>query len=791
MAIERLLQICVAAMVSLGALLVSTGYSLSMLPLVAAIGAFTSIVVTDMYGWVRLNHWAVNVSGLCAAGMSIATVRSIDSQSLLLAAAYLLIYLQLVLMFQRKTTRTYWQLLMSGLLCVVVAAALNEDMAFGFWLLVYVFCGLFTLAVFYIYRETSRSEGPPTTVPARRSRWPLSSTPSQLSSAPRGDFAESFLRAALVWKVFELTVGSACLATVAFYLLPRRAQEPTSAQASLGPSMVGFSRKVQLGGIGTAAENPQVVLSLELFDSDGKSLKLDAPPLIRGAVLSHYAGYGEWREQEELTRSSETTDLRRVSPGPGIVRENISLKQFDDDLVFAIYPAMIPAEASRAQADKIKYQDDSQHLVENSQRRSSSINYRLATTAIWNNRQYSIVGEENNAVSLWPPSLTKLPQDADAISGVVAAARRIVREAGVEDASIVEKARALEAHFLAPGAYRYSLSAAKRPIGVDPIEDFVTNQPVGHCEYFASALALMLRSQGIPARVVVGFRADEWNDLGNWYQVRQLHAHTWVEVYLHDNQIPPWPAGHAYERDPGSAPRAAWLILDPTPASGEDIAVSDGLTWYQRMRQWSDYVQRMWSQYVVGLTAERQLELFLPILNDLRLFIAVMFDASTWDDSSVNLRSFFRGNWFSWQGFVVAVIVCGFLVLAWRLAAMLLRPLMRRLGVGRRGEGSGLQARVGFYRSLEQLGARYGIVREPPQTAYEYSDRIAGFLEQRGHGANVRLRARRLADALCRVRFGEEVLSRDDQESLEADVQAIAAAFDAVARSRFPERRSA
>ena len=74
---------------------------------------------------------------------------------------------------------------------------------------------------------------------------------------------------------------------------------------------------------------------------------------------------------------------------------------------------------------------------------------------------------------------------------------------------------------------------------IDPIEDFVANNPRGHCEYFAAALALMLRSQGIPARVVLGYRCDEWNGPGKCYQVRQSDAHAWVEAYLAAGDIPP------------------------------------------------------------------------------------------------------------------------------------------------------------------------------------------------------------------------------------------------------------
>ena len=64
------------------------------------------------------------------------------------------------------------------------------------------------------------------------------------------------------------------------------------------------------------------------------------------------------------------------------------------------------------------------------------------------------------------------------------------------------------------------------------MEDFLVNRKKGHCEYFASALALLLRSIDIPARIVNGFKGGDWNELTQSMNVRQKHAHSWVEAYV-------------------------------------------------------------------------------------------------------------------------------------------------------------------------------------------------------------------------------------------------------------------
>src|SRR5205814_9510407 len=96
-----------------------------------------------------------------------------------------------------------------------------------------------------------------------------------------------------------------------------------------------------------------------------------------------------------------------------------------------------------------------------------------------------------------------------------------------------DKAVALWRHFLAPGQYEYSLNLDISPDEtIDPIEDFVANSRSGSCEYFASALAMMLRSQDIPARLVRGYKGGTFNTVGRYYLVQERDAHSWVEAWM-------------------------------------------------------------------------------------------------------------------------------------------------------------------------------------------------------------------------------------------------------------------
>jgi hypothetical protein len=131
---------------------------------------------------------------------------------------------------------------------------------------------------------------------------------------------------------------------------------------------------------------------------------------------------------------------------------------------------------------------------------------------------------------------------------------------------------------------RYTIELG-RDYRYDPLEDFLFVQRAGHCEYFATAMAVLLRSVGVPTRHVAGFYGGEWNAYGNYLSVRQRDAHAWVEVYLGD---------------------AGWVAFDPTPPG---VAGVGPPTWMDRMRQLADTIQLAWFKYVIEYDLGKQVDL--------------------------------------------------------------------------------------------------------------------------------------------------------------------------------------
>lgn len=163
-----------------------------------------------------------------------------------------------------------------------------------------------------------------------------------------------------------------------------------------------------------------------------------------------------------------------------------------------------------------------------------------------------------------------------------AAARRWSLRLAPHILSTPDLARTLET---ALRGWRYTLD---NPSGqaANPLEDFLDRTQTGHCEYFASAMALMLRARGVPARVVNGYRLGPWIAEGGYFRISQDEAHSWVEY---------WDQG-------------VWHVADPTPAA--PIASLGGGTGLNIFSRWADALRYRWDRYVVRFSDQDQVEGF-------------------------------------------------------------------------------------------------------------------------------------------------------------------------------------
>jgi hypothetical protein len=170
----------------------------------------------------------------------------------------------------------------------------------------------------------------------------------------------------------------------------------------------------------------------------------------------------------------------------------------------------------------------------------------------------------------------QLPRDMDAKIADLAA------QITSKERSVFENASLVESYLKRNYVYTLNLNWAPGP---QPLSTFLFEARRGHCEYFASAMAILLRAAGIPTRLVNGFLMGEYNPVSGDYIIRQSDAHSWVEVYI---------PGHG------------WIEFDPTPADPNSAEVSLAA----QMSHYVDAVEQLWNSYIIVYDFSSQQQLF-------------------------------------------------------------------------------------------------------------------------------------------------------------------------------------
>jgi transglutaminase-like putative cysteine protease len=152
--------------------------------------------------------------------------------------------------------------------------------------------------------------------------------------------------------------------------------------------------------------------------------------------------------------------------------------------------------------------------------------------------------------------------------------------------------------YLRSQPFQYTLTPPA--LGAEPVDQFLFETREGFCEHYASALTVLLRSAGLPARVVMGYQGGELNSIGSYYIIRQSEAHAWTEVWLADQ---------------------GWVRVDGVAAGApERVAIGSGrfgaartavdrvlnLSWLRRTALLWDAVNTRWHAWVVGSGPELQ-----------------------------------------------------------------------------------------------------------------------------------------------------------------------------------------
>lgn len=360
-----------------------------------------------------------------------------------------------------------------------------------------------------------------------------------------------------------------------FLLFPRVGISLLMVQQVRPTRVVGFSESVDLGGVGKLRTDPTLAMRVH-FDS----LPEEPPPrlnlYLRGAIFDHYDGR-TWTRSPRLGSSPAqegTSILIKRPPDPFRDRVmRIDLQPIDPPVVFLPLDAVALQLVSRRgehgrRGPQLFAGAHGELRYANVDKRG--LTYEVFLQDVEERLPEPIDANEVDKYLQTPATLS--PQ-------IPELARRVV---GADRSSPHRVARAIEAALRAD--YQYDLES---PAGAasDPLYDFLFVSKRGHCEFYSTAMVMMLRSLGIPARNVTGFVGGTFNRFGGFYAVRQGDAHSWVEAYL---------------------PARGWTRFDPTPPSNAAPQTEmSGILAFAR--EAIEAAAQRWSEHVVGYNLERQL----------------------------------------------------------------------------------------------------------------------------------------------------------------------------------------
>jgi transglutaminase-like putative cysteine protease len=340
-----------------------------------------------------------------------------------------------------------------------------------------------------------------------------------------------------------------------FIILPRTSYPLFYSLQRGSGAHTGFSDTVSLGNVSDIQEDPAVVLRAHMERVDENSL------YWRGIVLDTFDGIS-WQSMHKELPDNHSPLLLSGKRIP----QTIYLEPYGNKYLFALDK---PSSISLRYVSRYRDLTHSFPFI-----LSKRIRYETLSALS------DVFGEREIDRSVY----LQLPE------GRLARTKELARSLSrtTQEDTIQEML-----NFLRNGAYRYSLQ--NLPLSNNPLEDFLFNHKYGNCEYFASAMAVMLRMAGIPSRVVGGYRGGYYNDAGEYYLVPQKNAHVWVEAYLESGK---------------------WKRFDPTPAGIEHFVSFTRRDIFFKVRFFLDTINYYWNALVINYDFAKQ----MTLLQKLRSF---------------------------------------------------------------------------------------------------------------------------------------------------------------------------
>jgi len=597
------------------------------------------------------------------------------SEYVLFSAAHFMMMLQIIKLFHVKKDRDIKELLLMSLVLAGVSAAMALDVIFAPAFVLYVFCAVASQILLTVKRDAETGGANPAITQ----------------------------RMAVV----GILLAGGCLAgsLAVFVTFPRLGPSFAPLLGPGGSALSGFSGSVDLRGSGRIEHNPQIAFRTALGGPLAKEVSPDEL-LWRGIALEHFDGHTWAATKPGISphKRPKRLPFSDVADPGNVLVQTVELAPSRSRVLFGVWDIKGLSVGS----------DRSIAVVCDERRGAYSVRTPVSGTLRY--KVYSEPPPDRKALAAAgghaPDAIlranTQLPKQV--FRRVAPLAQRIAPDAQYPAA--LEKVEAVQRYLEDEYAYTTELPGHVD----DPVGQFLFETKRGHCEMFASAMIVLLRSLGVPARMVNGYIGGQWNEFLEEYVVRQANAHSWVEVYF------PIVAGDEAGR---------WVQYDPTPPGAAATNEQRGLLAYAL--RVIEYVRIKWTDNVIYYGRDQQAVL-AGYLTDML--------ASTvgWGKRSRRAAAPGFAAPLRWAlRAAIAALAAGALLIAARRLLKL---------KGRFGSNKPVHSSTKFYRELLRLLAKKGHRRAAWQTPLEFARGVVAREGPQWAGVDA------ITRIFCEVRYG-------------------------------------
>src|SRR5262245_40998215 len=556
-------RIMTDALAMLGLLSLLTGGELDMtMAIVTGVCMVMAVLIPERYQeHPRLRSLGVFAS-LTLLGVQL--TRALSGGDLLELAVEFAAALQVIRVATRRGAAHDQQIILLELLHLVAGTVLGGGLAYGLSLVGFLVIAPGALVLSHLRREV---EGNYRQGARDRTGLPV--------DVPRILRSRRVISRGFLLVTCSLSIPVFIFTALLFLLFPRVGLSLLLLNHSRSSRMIGFSTRVDLGSVGKLRSDPTIAMRVHLADPNPAPASRLAL-YLRGTSFDHYDG-GAWTRTRPLHQTlQQDGSFVWTAGGPrGALAMTIDLEPINPPIIFLPADAvgfrvMEPNEGISPKGPRLTGAADGEYKYERVEERGL---------------QYAVYRGRTRPALLAPADIERYLEVPDVIREQVTSLARQWAGSLTEDRDL---ARAIEDRLRTE--YRYDLDS---PSGAaaQPLLHFLFVSKAGHCEFYSTAMAMLLRTLQVPTRNVTGFIGGTYNRFGDFYAVRQGDAHSWVEVYLDG---------------------AGWTRYDPTPPlSSAPRSEMTGVVAF--LRDVIEAAAQRWSRHVIGYDLDQQIELFRSV----------------------------------------------------------------------------------------------------------------------------------------------------------------------------------